>query len=378
MTSELQFLKGNIDNFSTIEPNANNLYITTGVTDGDYRLYLGDKLLAKCGSIDFLRNMIESLDVVDSSVANQYVSSVNQDNGLISVSRSPLIKNDDSVLTFNENEGVSSVLSITEVFDDIDENILHRYALIGKNNQKLGSYIDIYKDSSLKNVELVDDMLTFTYLLSNGTEQVIGIDVTKFLSERQFAEGLQINASGVVSIKIDNGSENYLTASLDGLKINGINDVISSSVSNETDRATEAENLLQTKLSDLETIVTDNNTNFLNKLSIEEENRINEDDELKQNISSLTTDLSTLNNKVSSEITRAEEKDAEHDTKIINLGTAISNTLNLVEGGNGVNVSEINENKQVISVKLNEDITNTLINNENGLYLNNIWNCGTY
>lgn len=129
MASELQFLKGNIEKFLVLSPDVNNLYITTGATDGDYRLYLGDKLLAKCGSFDSLSDKIESLDVADSSVNNQYVSSVSQDGGKISISRSTLVKEDDSVLSFVENEGISSTLQIIEVSDGITENILHRYAL---------------------------------------------------------------------------------------------------------------------------------------------------------------------------------------------------------------------------------------------------------
>lgn len=221
--------------------------------------------------------------------------------------------------------------------------------------------------------------------MADGTEKIIEIDVTKFLSESQFEDGLQINTSGVVSTKIDSTSEEYLSVSPDGLKLSGINNAITTAVSTEETRAIGVEDGLNTRLTTLETIVSDNNTSLLNKLSIEEEARIDKDEELESSISTLSNSLSTLETKVndditnlSNEITRAEEKDKEHDTKIAALESSVGSTLNLVESGNGINVSEINENKQTISIKLNEDVTNALVNNENGLYLNNVWNCGTY
>lgn len=63
------------------------------------------------------------------------------------------------------------------------------------------------------------------------------------------------------------------------------------------------------------------------------------------------------------------------DTKITTLDGA---ALKSIEGGNGIEVSTKTSNSQTVSLKLNAAADNALAVNANGLYLSNVWDCGTY
>lgn len=59
---EIKFLRGSSDNFDNTIANNNYFYLTSGLTDTDYKLYIGDKLLAQCGALDELQNQINNLN----------------------------------------------------------------------------------------------------------------------------------------------------------------------------------------------------------------------------------------------------------------------------------------------------------------------------
>ena len=84
--------------------------------------------------------------------------------------------------------------------------------------------IKIYKDSALQNVVLQDQKLVFTYLKVDGTTATIEVDVSKFLTEQEFGNGLSVNSDGKVSIKIDGTSQSNLTVGPNGLKLSGVVD----------------------------------------------------------------------------------------------------------------------------------------------------------
>lgn len=55
-----------------------------------------------------------------------------------------------------------------------------------------------------------------------------------------------------------------------------------------------------------------------------------------------------------------------------------NNALTSVAGGNGIEVSTKASNSQTVSLKLNAAADNALTVDTNGLYLSNVWDCGTY
>ena len=143
--------------------------------------------------------------------------------------------------TVGKLQSDAQTYSITKVTEGIsDTNVKEQYKLVDKDGVAVGSPINIYKDSSLKGVALVDQELQFTYILADGSENTVGVDVSKFLAESEFSDGLQV-INHIVSVKKDSTSEDFLTVGADGIKVSGVNTAITNAVKDEADRAKAAE-----------------------------------------------------------------------------------------------------------------------------------------
>ena len=146
-------------------------------------------------------------------------------------------------------EAAAAKYTIDEVTTDVPETVAHRYQLsetIGGKKSQAGKFIDIPKDSSLKEVYLgfkddtVDETsgkvtqngtgdaqsLNFVYHLENGKYSLVKIDVSKFLTQSEFENGLQVDSNGVVSVKRDDESEGFLTVGSAGIKLSGVQSAI--------------------------------------------------------------------------------------------------------------------------------------------------------
>jgi hypothetical protein len=118
--------------------------------------------------------------------------------------------------------------------------------LQGINGVQLGNtQIEIPKDSSLKVAYLgfsgdtVDSKtgdvtsgtvgdaqsLNFVYHLEDGTYSMAKVDVSKFLTENEFASGVTADG-GVVHGVVDSSSEGFLTVGANGFKLHGVQDAI--------------------------------------------------------------------------------------------------------------------------------------------------------
>lgn len=102
-----------------------------------------------------------------------------------------------------------------------EENVKEAWGLFDEDNVQAGSTIKIYKDSSLKAVALDGQILNFTYILANGSESTVGVDVSAFLHESEYGNGLQV-IDHVVSVKMDEASESFLSVGANGIKLSGI------------------------------------------------------------------------------------------------------------------------------------------------------------
>lgn len=138
--------------------------------------------------------------------------------------------------SINAVGGAAKSYTIVKVTEGLDTNVKEQYKLqeiVGEKRDFVGAPIDIYKDSSLESVALDGQTLNFTYILADGTKSTVGVDVSTFLAESEFKDGLQVT-NHVVSVKIDPNSEKdsqaepaaFLTVSADGIKISGIKDEI--------------------------------------------------------------------------------------------------------------------------------------------------------
>lgn len=119
-------------------------------------------------------------------------------------------------------------------------NIKEAYKVIDEDKVQCGAVIPIYKDSSLIEVWLDGQTLFYKYLLANGSETQVGVDVSAFLHESEFTNGLQV-VDHKVSVKVDATSESFLTVGVDGVKLSGIQTAIETAVAAEKTRAEAAE-----------------------------------------------------------------------------------------------------------------------------------------
>ena len=170
-------------------------------------------------------------------------------------------------------DGAAKSYSIIEKTESLPTNVAHRYKLqqtIGEGATaqvtEVGENIDILKDNSLLAAKLsttdatwngsaiVDgsgaEALVLVYKDANGAAQVIAIDVSAFLKEGEFKDGLAVSANGEVSaklgqglefggetsgnqsikVKIDSTSENFLSVGAGGVKLAGVQNAIDAKV----------------------------------------------------------------------------------------------------------------------------------------------------
>ena len=152
---------------------------------------------------------------------------------------------DGTTLVKSQSNGtISSALKVVKVIpsgtagtDEVVDsslatNVKEAYRLVyDGSTTAIGQQINVYKDSSLKEVYLgastdtidattgtitkntVTDpqSMNFAYQLADGTYSLVKIDVSKFLTESEFGNGLTVSG-GVVSVEIDSTSGKVRTA----------------------------------------------------------------------------------------------------------------------------------------------------------------------
>ena len=126
------------------------------------------------------------------------------------------------------------------------------------NGEAKGVTIDIAKDQSIKDINVLDmnatlkadgtiragnpvgsTALCISYILADGTYKLAKLDYSKFLEETEFANGLEVK-DHKVHVKVDPSSESFLSVSSTGVKISGVQNAINTAVDAEK-QAREAE-----------------------------------------------------------------------------------------------------------------------------------------
>lgn len=124
----------------------------------------------------------------------------------------------------SETKKNAATYKITKVTTGLATNVKEAYQLVQTVNGQdtnVDVQIPIYKDQTLKSVELADtdenkkkgQFLKYTYITAEGKDSVVYVDVSKFLVESEFKNGLSASTAGEVSVKIDSASEGFLTVS---------------------------------------------------------------------------------------------------------------------------------------------------------------------
>lgn len=220
------------------------------------------------------------------------------------------------------------------------------YQLISDNTQHITqeAYDALSNEDKALYEPINSQSLNFVYQLANGAYSLVKIDVSKFLAESEFKDGLQVSPSGEVSIKVDDESDEYITVSENGLKLTGIKDALDSlqALLDEFGLVTSA------ALNDLETRKAD-----------------------KSDLNNLTAEYNTFKNQTNQTLNDLQQNKADK-----------ANTLTEVVAGNGIDVTEKENNEQTISVKLDTTKTGNEVNaltvSENGLYFSKTIDCGEY
>ena len=136
-------------------------------------------------------------------------------------------KLEDRIETIVANEKTYSIAKVTE---GLGTNIKEAYKLVDEDGTQCGTLIEIEKDDSLVDVVTTTDeagnqVVKFTYNLADGTSKEVTIDLSAYVTESEYGDGLQV-VDHVVSVKKDATSEAFLTVGADGVKLSGVQDAI--------------------------------------------------------------------------------------------------------------------------------------------------------
>lgn len=132
--------------------------------------------------------------------------------------------------------------------------------------------IDIYKNSFLKEVQLVDkdgriidddhpgvaEYIRFIFTLSDGTDSVVNVPLGSFIQDLEAGKGLVVDSEGRLNIVKDDSSEDFLEINEDSIAIVGVQDAIDNGVQEVISQIIETINEkvleLEDKIDDIEVI----------------------------------------------------------------------------------------------------------------------------
>ena len=140
-------------------------------------------------------------------------------------------------------------ITIAKVASD-DATIAASYQL-QVNGEIKGATIDIAKDQSIKDINVLDmnatlkadgtiqagspigsTALCISYILADGTYKLAKLDYSRFLEETEFSNGLEVKDHKIY-VKVDPQSESFLSVSSTGVKIAGVQNAINTAVDAE-------------------------------------------------------------------------------------------------------------------------------------------------
>lgn len=221
----------------------------------------------------------------------------------------------ESANTLAKLEGIVNKLSadakeysIKQITEGLSTNVKEAWGLFDAANNQSGATINIYKDSAYKEIYLgtaadtIDatdgtitkkdgekQSLNYAYMKADGTYDLVKVDVSAFLSENEFKDGLQLS-NHEISVKVDTSSEKVttgegvtsgvLTVSTDGVKVNNIQNAINyaiskldANVTGGTTAGTETNGHIQVVVDEVDgklTAVTVNETNIADADKLED------------------------------------------------------------------------------------------------------------
>ena len=382
------------------------------------------------GAKRYTDGKIGELDVTDTEKANEYVSSVSETDGKISVLRKPIpiigvndTKEDDKFVTSIKLEGntvkaertqitssqisreatditgvtvedalaevkSSSKVTLTST-DNPTDSVLKKYTLT-QNRVFIGD-IDIPKDLVVTSGSVVKGTWTenvFTEEESgNGTalklaianqDTPVYINTLDLVKDHVGGNGISISDTNVISIKIADGNENFLKLSEEGLKLEWVDAAIKKSATVVEKKADDAHITVEKTETDGHIMYT------IGGKDIASAENLNNEITHRKNIEGQTGDTYTANTGATyiSGATSMNDADIKLDEALKGLSASLTKAT--VKAGNGISVDNTATDGTTVSVKLNNGETpygSGLEATENGLSVNLSeigLDCGTY
>lgn len=214
---------------------------------------------------------IAAMDLADTAVDGEFVTTVSQTDGKVTISRGKVasdkvtaeavaegtdtvaiagtdvdaqIKSLGKTLkTVQDNAAKYKVVKLTdaEVTALGDANVKEAYQVVSyvgdeatATKTKVGEVIKIYKEGNLKDATLGTgadaQKLILQYEKTDGTIAEVKVDFAAIAFNAEFKDGLIVAENGEISVKVDAASETYLTVGADGIKLAGVKDAIDAAV----------------------------------------------------------------------------------------------------------------------------------------------------
>ena len=381
------------------------------------------------GAKRYTDGKIAELDVTDAAVENQYVSSVSETDGKITVSRTaiPIIgvtdtKEDGKFVTSIKLEGntvqaeraqitssqvsrvatditgVTVEAALKEVKDssivtlssttpsDGTSSVLKKYTLY-QNGEEIGG-IDIPKDLVVTSGSVVKGTWSgnvFTEVESgNGTalklvianqKVPVYINTLDLVKDHVGVSGISISDTNEISIKIASGNEdNFLKLDAEGLKLEGVDAAIKKSATVVEKKADDAHITVESRTENGHVVYTIGSANIASADSITAETAT------RKVIEGQSGNTYTANTGATyiSGATSLNDADVKLDEAIKNLSSSVGKATILA--GNGISVDNTPTDGTKVSVKLVNEGSGLELT-ENGLSINLseiTLDCGTY
>lgn len=268
-----------VDSFITAEAHnaldeaekAKYTLVSGGVHDGKYRKVANVK--------EYVDDKVNALDLTEVGGTGKVITTLSQEDGKVNATAINLVS---GAVTRDAAGGISgttvetALVELQEKIDasnaaqksyklvaavNTDENVKEAWKIqVAEGDGEYAdvegsSVIKIYKDAQIHRIYLgtSDDTinatsgvitekagatetdkqsLNYAYIKPDGKYELVKIDVSKFLKEAEFKNGLIVAANGEVSVKIDSASETFLTVGEGGVKLSGVQDAINTKIDN--------------------------------------------------------------------------------------------------------------------------------------------------
>lgn len=240
-----------------------------GVHDGEYRKVANVK--------EYVDDKVNALDLAEVGGSGMVVTTISQEDGKVTATA---IELNSSAVARRDAGGVSGT-TVEEALVELQGKIeasnaaQKSYKLVsasteGENVKEAwkiqvavgdgeyedvpdSSIIKIYKDAQISKIylgtkedtvdastgtvteksgatEVDKQSLNYVYYNKYGKYEIVHVDVSKFLKEAEFKDGLKVSANGEVSVKLDETSESFLTVGEGGVKLSGVQNAINTKI----------------------------------------------------------------------------------------------------------------------------------------------------